>query len=136
MALATLPLLAGIKDINNQFNAQNIGQARICYDDQIKNGGTYHLGALTACFYNYPSAQKKSWMQEVERYYDQAARDQFKAYIIEALANQPDPIPFTVKWDKTSKGITRTYNPYTICIGPEYPPPMESALAERRERKP
>jgi hypothetical protein len=135
MAFKTLPDFAGIKDINNQFNAKNIAYARTCYDEQIANGGTYELGALTACFYKYPAAQKKSWMEEVERFYDKAARDQFKAFIVEALAHQPDPIPFTVVWDKTSSGITRTYDPYTIYIGGNFPPPMESALAERRERK-
>jgi hypothetical protein len=142
MPLDTIAQLPGKKDINNQFTVgANIHKALACFK-RIQNNGTYEFGALTACFYDLPKGEGQTWMEEV-KIYPADARDAIKNCIIKALTNQTDgkddPIPITMIWSGGSPNeVNCTYSPsppsYTIeIIG--YPPPMASALAERRAKK-
>jgi hypothetical protein len=142
MGLDTIGQLPGKKDINNQFTVgPNIHKALACFK-RIQKNGTYEFGALTACFYDLPPGEQQSWMDEV-KIYPADAQDAIKNCIIKALTNQTngkdDPIPLTMTWSGGSTNEVKcTYNPsppsYTIeIIG--YPPPMASALAERKKKK-
>jgi hypothetical protein len=143
MGLDIIGTLPGKKDINNQFTVgTNIHKALACFK-RIQNNGTYDFGALTACFYNLPPGEKQSWMDEVKTY-PPAAQDAIKNCIIQALTHKDkdgkdDPIPLTMIWTGGSNNEVKcTYTPsppsYTIeIIG--YPPPMASALAERKKKK-